>query len=254
MFYIKKRDEISQLFLGGAFGEFRFEIQKRFFAISCVLEDTEKILEERKLDLKKRYDEEMSQVDWSQYEYLNDYPSLVHEEEFEIRHVMVYYALYNSTFLASYSLFESGLRILFTHLQEAKKSKEIIKPSWKFKSLIADYKTVLEIDLEATKEWDKIQAFTGIRNAIAHRNGDIDLKENEKLEDNITFKAYQLLKGNINLFQPDLHISIANKEFNNDFIQSVYSFYNEMEEPIKNKVSDYNVGMGKWIEQLKKTQ
>ena len=250
MFYIKDRNELDRMLLGGHFGEFRFEIQKRFWAITLVLDDTEIILKERKDDLENRYKEELSQVDFTQDEYPSDYASLIMEEEGEVRYVMVYYALYNSTFMMAQSLFEAGLRLLFTHLQDAKGIKEKVKPKWRLKSVIADFKSVLGLDLQALPEWKTIEAYIDIRNAIAHNNGYIVLEDDEKLEENKTYKSYLHLKQNLVLFKPEPHFRIGNKEFIHEFVRSIYQFFNEMEEPIKNEIGNYKVEQEKWFKQF----
>jgi hypothetical protein len=120
--------ELEIIILGGPFGVFQYELHNQLFAITSVLEDTEMILEERKSELKKKYDVEMLKVDWTQYEYTNDYVSS-YQEEFESRHITVYQALYNSSFLHTFSLFEISLRILYKHLLKSKGNKDTL--NWK---------------------------------------------------------------------------------------------------------------------------
>lgn len=251
MLNIENRDELSKTLLGGPFGEFRFEVQKRFYAISCLLEDAEQVLSERKDELQKKYDEELSEVDWSQYEYRNDYTSFL-EPEFELRHVTVYYALYNASFLSAFTLFEASLRILYVHLQKAKKRTDILKPKWKLSSLVSDFKTELNIDLLATSEWEILDCYREIRNAIAHRNGEIELEGNQKLEKHPTYKAIKTLNTNLVLFGPEPYFRIANKEFISDFISSVYKLYNELEEPILKEIGDYRKQLDEWMEETRK--
>jgi hypothetical protein len=222
----RNRSEFEVKLMGGPFGVFQYELSNVLYAIRLLVDDSEGVLIERKEELQKLINAELSQVDWNQYEgYTSSY-----EMDSEIRYITIYYALYNSAFLSAYSAFETSLRGLFDYLVKIKGLNASINGD-NLDSIKNSYKESFGITLGSSSYWSLIKDYQQIRNCIAHRNSTIKLKDGEALDQNRTYQAYSRLKGedHLLLFKPTLDFRIANKNFIHDYTMKIESFFKSLE-------------------------
>ncbi|MEY3501007.1 MAG: hypothetical protein RL308_2676 [Bacteroidota bacterium] len=226
----KHFSELEVILLGGSYGAFNFEVIRHFNIFNTFLEDSEIILKMRKLELSKKHQNEIDKLDWTDIGYQSGELYEL-QKEFELRHISIYDVLFNSTFLGSFGLFESSLRILFWKLNQIDPKEYTTHKSikWGITELQTQFKKQLNIDFDVCDIWAKILDYKEIRNSITHRNGGICLNTNDLLLDNLTYKSVISIGNNIQFNENELQLKILNKNFISDFIFVVFTFYKELE-------------------------
>lgn len=230
----KKFTDLETLLLGGPYGAFRFEVERHFDTINSFLEDSEIVLNQRKIELEKKYNSEIEKLEWSDIGYQSGELYEL-QKDFEMRHVSIYDILYNSTFLSAFSLFETSLRILYDKLFFFDSAK--FNPSksikWDIARFLLNFKLEFNIDFERCESWKKILHFKEIRNAIAHRNCVIKSDNDTPISNDLTYLAICHFRENINLKEEEMKFRILNKNFILEFHSVVLNFYKELENSLR---------------------
>lgn len=236
-------------FSGGSYGVFRDLLNKQFDSVNSILEDTEQVLERRKEELNKLFKEEMERFALTNYDHPGDYAQTFNDD-FESRHITVYDTLYNSLFMSTFSLFENSLLFLFKHVQIAKEEKVSLEWDWPFNTIVEKFNKELSIDFTVNSQWQELNHYKEIRNAITHRNSTIHLKAGENIEMNKTHISIQALAQYVVLFKPDNYFRIVRKEFITDFISTVTKFYEELKNPVLGQIGTPEEELSRMLKKL----
>ncbi len=215
------------------------QLEEHFDSILQLIGYSENILELKKIELNKKVEKEIKNLEWDESGY-NSGMLFEIENEFDLSYYSVQNYLLSSTYILSFNLFETSLRILFCKLirdnSNVEKSKIYF---WKFEDLVKKFKTDFAIDFDEHASWKTINNYREIRNALTHRNCEIMLKENTFPEENATYIAVRFFDTNIVLSKDKKFFKINSKEFIINFKNEIIKFYTNLE-PLINITTETN--------------